>query len=110
MNCLVCEVCAHSEPDASMLVCDACERGYHTTCLRPPLPAVPDGRWLCADCVRCILCGGRSGPWTHDYTVCAACNNRGLHTCTSGTATQPYATTVPTCVSIWFMPRAGSCL
>ena len=28
-----------------------CDLGYHTTCLVPPLAAVPEGEWLCSPCV-----------------------------------------------------------
>ena len=33
-----------------MRLCDACNKGTHTTCLDPPLTAVPKGAWLCTDC------------------------------------------------------------
>ena len=36
-----------------MLLCDGanCGKAYHTLCLIPQLDAVPDGDWLCPDCV-----------------------------------------------------------
>jgi hypothetical protein len=34
-----------------MLLCDFCERGYHMTCLDPPLTKVPKGDWACPSCV-----------------------------------------------------------
>ena len=34
-----------------MLLCDGCDKGYHTKCLVPPLLQVPEGEWLCAVCV-----------------------------------------------------------
>lgn len=30
--------------------CDKCDRGFHITCLHPPLPSVPAGDWFCCDC------------------------------------------------------------
>ena len=33
-----------------MLVCDGCERGWHASCLQPPLDEVPAGRWMCPAC------------------------------------------------------------
>jgi len=33
-----------------MLLCDACERGYHMGCLRPPTKKVPEGDWYCWQC------------------------------------------------------------
>jgi hypothetical protein len=34
-----------------MLLCDDCDKGYHTSCLTPPLLAVPEGEWLCPQCL-----------------------------------------------------------
>ncbi|XP_071497714.1 uncharacterized protein [Diadema antillarum] len=33
-----------------ILLCDKCDAGYHTACLRPPLMAIPDGNWYCPKC------------------------------------------------------------
>ena len=35
-----CEVCASPSRDNLMLLCDNCNKGTHTTCLDPPLPAM----------------------------------------------------------------------
>jgi len=32
-------------------MCDMCNSAYHMQCLRPPVTSVPDGVWLCADCL-----------------------------------------------------------
>ena len=48
-----CEVCRMPHDEAIMVLCDACDRGYHIYCLDPPLAKVP-GRaemWLCPDCL-----------------------------------------------------------
>ena len=47
---LPCEVCKRTDGEASMLLCDACNRGYHIWCLTPALKHVPDGDWLCPRC------------------------------------------------------------
>ena len=47
-----CEVCGSGEDADAMLLCDGCVAGYHIHCLSPPLAAVPDGDWYCADCDR----------------------------------------------------------
>ena len=49
---LSCEICALPDDDHVMVLCDSCERGYHTYCLVPRLPEVPEGTWLCPQCVR----------------------------------------------------------
>jgi len=34
----------------NFLLCDDCDKGYHTYCLDPPLEAIPDGAWSCERC------------------------------------------------------------
>lgn len=46
-----CEICASGIDDASMLLCDGCDDGYHMGCLNPPLAKVPDDDWLCPLCI-----------------------------------------------------------
>ena len=38
------------EPDV-MLECDSCLRGWHLSCLTPPLTDVPDAEWVCPLCL-----------------------------------------------------------
>ena len=48
-----CTVCGSTEdaPGSNdILLCDACDAGYHLRCLQPPLEAVPEGDWFCAQC------------------------------------------------------------
>ena len=45
-----CRVCRRKGGDESMLLCDACDNGYHMYCLRPPLKKIPVGDWFCNDC------------------------------------------------------------
>jgi hypothetical protein len=33
-----------------MLICDGCDKGFHTYCLEPPLENIPDGEWFCPAC------------------------------------------------------------
>ena len=50
-----CEICGHTDDGADMLLCDACGKGYHWTCLGAPgMPSEPgDGKlWVCPKC-RC---------------------------------------------------------
>jgi hypothetical protein len=44
-----CEVCARSDGEETMLLCDGCNCGFHTQCVR--LKAVPFGDWQCARCL-----------------------------------------------------------
>ena len=45
------EYCCLCEDGGCLLVCDGCERAYHTECLRPPLEIIPKGDWYCPVCV-----------------------------------------------------------
>lgn len=44
------ESCQLISDEHVMLLCDSCNRGWHTYCLQPPLHKVPDGDWLCKNC------------------------------------------------------------
>ena len=48
----LCEVCQRGDREHLLLLCDSCDRGYHTTCLATPLSHVPRGRWYCDTCAR----------------------------------------------------------
>ncbi|XP_044306091.1 remodeling and spacing factor 1 isoform X2 [Varanus komodoensis] len=41
---------------SKILLCDSCDSGYHTACLRPPLMIIPDGEWYCPPCQHKLLC------------------------------------------------------
>jgi bromodomain adjacent to zinc finger domain protein 1A len=45
-----CRVCRRKGGDEYMLLCDGCDHGYHTYCLRPPIYDIPDGDWFCNNC------------------------------------------------------------
>ncbi|KAK4770258.1 hypothetical protein SAY87_030790 [Trapa incisa] len=47
-----CESCGSGDSPAKLLLCDKCDRGYHTFCLRPVLVSVPKGSWFCPSCSR----------------------------------------------------------
>jgi len=47
---IVCEICHSTSTSPPVIICDKCDKGYHITCLAPPLPRVPRGRWLCPTC------------------------------------------------------------
>lgn len=45
-----CRICRRKGGDEYMLLCDGCDHGYHTYCLKPPLSHVPEGDWFCHNC------------------------------------------------------------
>lgn len=45
---IVCTVCQNGSNEAHLLLCDGCDRGFHTFCLN--LRHVPHGSWYCPRC------------------------------------------------------------
>ncbi|KAK3240387.1 Methyl-CpG-binding domain-containing protein 9 [Cymbomonas tetramitiformis] len=48
---LACEHCKRMDGEAFMLLCDTCNKGYHTWCLEPALDSVPERDWQCPSCL-----------------------------------------------------------
>jgi hypothetical protein len=46
----VCTVCSSGRSARSILLCDGCDKGYHTYCLTPRVEAIPKGKWFCPKC------------------------------------------------------------
>ncbi|XP_078514626.1 remodeling and spacing factor 1 [Lissotriton helveticus] len=51
-----CKKCSLPNHPELILLCDSCDSGYHTACLRPPLMIIPDGEWYCPPCQHKLLC------------------------------------------------------
>ncbi|KAL0482596.1 histone-lysine N-methyltransferase [Acrasis kona] len=49
-HCKFCESCKVDQHGDQMLICDECDRAFHTYCLNPPLLEIPTGSWKCNDC------------------------------------------------------------
>jgi hypothetical protein len=48
---LLCETCGSADHEDDLILCDRCDRGHHTFCLRPIVAQVPIGPWFCPICV-----------------------------------------------------------
>lgn len=77
-NCKLCEICGTTtaHDDTALLVCDRCDKGYHTFCLIPPLSAVPEGKWICGVCSDCQECRKPSinrRLWSNSVDICGLC-------------------------------------
>eukprot|EP01047_Picozoa_sp_COSAG01_P016172 COSAG01_NODE_822_length_13306_cov_4.866132_13_plen_1123_part_00 len=79
LSCMRCSICEDGTDD-NLVVCDVCDRGFHLECIRPAISQVPEGSWVCADCVQCLSCGvttpgkSKSDKWHQDYTLCTPCS------------------------------------
>jgi hypothetical protein len=48
---LLCELCGMGDDEENMIICDCCERGFHTGCLG--MQRVPEvEKWFCLECLR----------------------------------------------------------
>jgi len=88
-----CQFCTSGDHEEKLLLCDGCDKGYHTYCFKPPLDTVPDGDWYCYECVNkatgeraCVVCGKGEGK----VLLCEGCP-RAFHP----ECVQPAVTKVP---------------
>lgn len=51
LECKRCMICDQGATTDDLLICDACDKGFHMECLDPPLNSLPEGRWICPICV-----------------------------------------------------------
>ena len=51
LECKKCLICLQSANADGLLICDACDKGFHMGCMDPPLSSLPEGRWICPVCV-----------------------------------------------------------
>ncbi|XP_014676074.1 PREDICTED: bromodomain adjacent to zinc finger domain protein 2B-like [Priapulus caudatus] len=63
-----CQICRRGDNEAELLLCDSCDKGFHTYCFRPKMVDIPDGDWFCYECVSkrtgvpmCLVCGKAFG-------------------------------------------------
>lgn len=47
-NNIVCVLCNNGENDHVLMLCDECDKGYHTYCIN--LNRIPEGTWYCPKC------------------------------------------------------------
>ncbi len=45
LECKRCMMCDQGATADNLLICDACDKGFHMECLEPPLSGLPAGKW-----------------------------------------------------------------
>jgi F/Y-rich N-terminus/PHD-like zinc-binding domain/PHD-finger len=81
-NCKICEISGDVPQDETrMLFCEMCDRGFSLDLLDPPLNTVPNGLWICGQCVDCGSCGRKGSEsaslkhWSPDPEKCYRCGS-----------------------------------
>ncbi|KAL1426598.1 hypothetical protein MTO96_018181 [Rhipicephalus appendiculatus] len=86
-----CQFCHSGDNEQMLLLCDGCDKGYHTYCFKPKMDKIPDGDWYCYECLNktqdekvCILCGKKG-----KLVRCDACPKVFHHTCLDPPLSKP---------------------
>jgi hypothetical protein len=77
-ECKMCDTCGAAGDENKLLICDLCERAYHTYCMKPAMRDLPSGGWRCNACVHCVACGAKrpgGAAWACDFTLCVKCDD-----------------------------------
>lgn len=54
LSAIHCEICRSGLNENKLLLCDKCDKGYHTYCLKPRLNSLPEGNWFCHNCTSSV--------------------------------------------------------
>ncbi|KAG5678274.1 hypothetical protein PVAND_007963 [Polypedilum vanderplanki] len=83
-----CQFCQSGESEDKLLLCDSCDRGYHTYCFKPKIEKIPEGDWFCFECInkvtgerKCIICGGLRPQPVGKLIYCELCPRVYHHDC-----------------------------
>lgn len=100
-----CQFCHSGDNEDKLLLCDGCDKGYHTYCFKPKMENIPEGDWYCYECMNkatgernCIVCGKKTGK---NLVLCDLCP-RAYHT----DCLQPVLSKVPR--GKWYCPTCQS--
>ena len=52
-----CQLCRKGDNEALLLLCDGCDKGFHTYCFKPKMETIPEGDWYCSVCVSKVRSG-----------------------------------------------------
>ncbi|XP_073964792.1 bromodomain adjacent to zinc finger domain 2B toutatis isoform X12 [Choristoneura fumiferana] len=81
-----CQFCLCGDNEEQLLLCDGCDKGYHTYCFKPRMERIPEGDWYCWECVNkargdrvCIVCGGACAGRTIPCALCSRAYHQDCH-------------------------------
>ncbi|XP_063919473.1 bromodomain adjacent to zinc finger domain protein 2B-like isoform X4 [Zophobas morio] len=81
-----CQFCHSGDNEDKLLLCDGCDKGYHTYCFKPKMENIPEGDWYCHECMNkatgernCIVCGKKCSTTGTRLILCELCP-RAYHT------------------------------
>ncbi|KAL1513282.1 hypothetical protein ABEB36_002708 [Hypothenemus hampei] len=81
-----CQFCHSGDNEDKLLLCDSCDKGYHTYCFKPKMENIPEGDWYCYECMNkatgernCIVCGRKVSNNGTRLVICELCP-RAYHT------------------------------
>ncbi|XP_048001811.1 bromodomain adjacent to zinc finger domain protein 2A-like [Leguminivora glycinivorella] len=81
-----CQFCLLGDNEGQLLLCDGCDKGYHTYCFKPSMEKIPEGDWYCWVCVNkargervCIVCGGACAGRTIPCALCVRAYHPDCH-------------------------------
>jgi len=79
-----CQFCHGGDNENALLLCDSCDKGYHTYCFKPAITIIPEGDWYCYECINkatgekhCLVCGDQESK--PGLITCSSCP-RAYHT------------------------------
>ncbi|XP_025834875.1 uncharacterized protein LOC108740196 isoform X2 [Agrilus planipennis] len=75
-----CQFCHNGDNEDKLLLCDSCDKGYHTYCFKPRMENIPEGDWYCHECMNkatgernCIVCGKKQSTTGTRLIFCDLC-------------------------------------
>ncbi|XP_072379907.1 bromodomain adjacent to zinc finger domain protein 2B isoform X1 [Diabrotica undecimpunctata] len=81
-----CQFCQSGDNEDKLLLCDGCDKGYHTYCFKPKMDTIPDGDWYCTECLNkatgdrnCLVCSKKISTTGSKLVLCELCP-RAYHT------------------------------
>ena len=80
VSCKFCVICQQPHNEGQLVVCDHCDRCFHSYCAKLSEEEITGDCWLCADCRRCAHCHAHfssvssSTPALRRYALCNNCD------------------------------------